>query len=370
MGYLEDYIQNVYGFRNEKKKQSKKRQRKVSLGNFSLVDDDSVLASPKFNREKKKDSGGKKEEKKLLASEGWTSVSLDVLETARTSSFEQGKSYVPCSDTDFSKVIDRDGDLDISEQQNLTVDEDGDLDFSTYNSPPDTVATPSDTVNLESKVAKIDSGIKLKVGLQSADDIKEQNRKVRGNEGAEATEQEALDKNSSTVYRDRRGKKLDTYEEYIDSRKRKSHFRNEPEYTWGAGIVQKHLADEEIERLANESTRDFAVYKTNEELNERQRQQLRWGDPLLSQRYQKEKDTQVSNNASSHEGREYKHYSSVASNERYQGPPAPPNRFNIEPGPRWDGIDRSNGFEKKVFDRVAKKKAMEDFAYKISVEDM
>ncbi len=55
---------------------------------------------------------------------------------------------------------------------------------------------------------------------------------------------------------------------------------------------------------------------------------------------------------------------------QYRGPPAPPNRYNILPGPRWDGVDRSNGFEKKFYDSIIARKARETEAYKWSVEDM
>ena len=59
-----------------------------------------------------------------------------------------------------------------------------------------------------------------------------------------------------------------------------------------------------------------------------------------------------------------------AARPEYKGPQPPPNRFNIKPGYRWDGVDRSNGFESQLFAKAAERKAMKEIAHKWSVEDM
>lgn len=53
----------------------------------------------------------------------------------------------------------------------------------------------------------------------------------------------------------------------------------------------------------------------------------------------------------------------------YKGP-YPPNRYNIKPGYRWDGVDRSNGYEKNLMEKNAAKIASEEESYRWATRDL
>ncbi|XP_044178642.1 BUD13 homolog [Acropora millepora] len=106
-----------------------------------------------------------------------------------------------------------------------------------------------------------------------------------------------------------------------------------------------------------ERDKPLALYRNDEDLEKMLEDQEREDDPMLAYMKQKKKKSQMSKG-----GKKEK--------PLYKGPDPPPNRFNIRPGYRWDGVDRSNGFEMKRFAMLANKAATQTQAYKWSSEDM
>ncbi|KAJ8305176.1 hypothetical protein KUTeg_017271 [Tegillarca granosa] len=102
-------------------------------------------------------------------------------------------------------------------------------------------------------------------------------------------------------------------------------------------------------------SKPLARYKDDEDLDKMLKDQDRPEDPMLAFIKKKSK---VKNGAK------------VKEEPKYKGPAPPPNRYNIMPGYRWDGVDRSNGFEKTLFSKISDKKATDHQAFKWSTEDM
>ncbi|KAL4658611.1 hypothetical protein GN956_G3204 [Arapaima gigas] len=164
--------------------------------------------------------------------------------------------------------------------------------------------------------------------------------------------------NAKTVFRDKSGRRRDIEQEREEQRKRAGEqAEKDKKYAqWGKGLAQAQMQEQNVKDAIKEAQKPLARYADDEDLDKMLREQEREGDPMAEMlRKKKEKDSQRKG---------------VKEMPRYKGPPPPPNRFNIMPGYRWDGVDRSNGFEKQRYSRLADKKAVQEMAYKWSVEDM
>lgn len=130
---------------------------------------------------------------------------------------------------------------------------------------------------------------------------------------------------------------------------------------WGVGEVDEEDQRREAEDIEKESQRGFhAVYKEDlyedRELQERDR----FGDPMSKLMKKKTKVRTFKGMAF------VLFYSTVFS---FVGA-YPANRFNIAPGWRWDGIDRSNGFEASIFKAANTRKANAEEEMYYAQDDM
>ncbi|XP_055853509.1 BUD13 homolog [Episyrphus balteatus] len=124
---------------------------------------------------------------------------------------------------------------------------------------------------------------------------------------------------------------------------------------WNKGVKQIEAFQAKISDDQYESSKPLARYSNDADLDEMLKQKEREDDPMLEYIRSKKKDQQLAKN--------------VPVMPKYKGS-YPENRFGIPPGYRWDGVDRSNGYEKKWFDVQSSKQAVAEEAYKYSVEDM
>ncbi|XP_039185714.1 BUD13 homolog [Crotalus tigris] len=197
-----------------------------------------------------------------------------------------------------------------------------------------------------------------KAGLVSADLLRREKQEFKKLAGSSSNSRHLEDesRHAKTIFRDEMGRKRDLKQERLEQHKRaeETSERDEQYAKWGRGLAQSRQQQQKVEDAVKEMQKPLARYIDDEDLDQMLREQEREGDPMA--------DFMRKKKAKERPGSKEK--------PKYNGPAPPLNRFNIWPGYRWDGVDRSNGFEKKRFARIASKKATQELAYKWSVEDM
>ena len=196
-----------------------------------------------------------------------------------------------------------------------------------------------------------------KSGLQTGADLRKENelKKLKEREYFQNMDKSVSGKEAKTIIRDRKtGKQVDQKFEELQKRKREDEELKEKEKyaRWGKGLKQEENYKEKLEFDLHEMEKPLARYKSDSDLDNLLKNADREGDPMLA--YLSRKKTKEKK----------------VSKPRYNGPTPPMNRFKIWPGYRYDGVDRSNGFEKRRFLEISNRKSLKHDAYKWSTEDM
>jgi pre-mRNA-splicing factor CWC26 len=196
-------------------------------------------------------------------------------------------------------------------------------------------------------------------GLQNAKSLKEENEKFRQRQEKlfKQMKPEVSGKNSDVVIRDRKGRNKEySYDLEKEHEKMKLEEARKKEYDrWGKGLKQLEQIEKRRHEYQHEASKPLSRSADDNDLQDYLKNQERTDDPMLQYIRRKRKE----------ENRK----KGVVEKPEYTGD-FPDNRFNIRPGYRWDGVDRSNGYEKKYFSMINSKKSLEEEAYRYSTEDM
>ncbi|XP_057662628.1 BUD13 homolog [Diorhabda carinulata] len=191
-----------------------------------------------------------------------------------------------------------------------------------------------------------------KSGLQRAQNLIEDMARLQKQEEEifKTMSAEVSGVNAATVIRKKK------QEEVRDPEKEAREKEMKEKYSvWGKGLKQVQDETAKYEDQLKEMNKPLARYADDEDLERYLKEQEREGDPMLAYIRKKKKKVAVEQG--------------ISEKPMYMGD-FMPNRFGIPPGYRWDGVDRSNGYETKWFQTQNSKKAMQDEALMWSTEDM
>jgi pre-mRNA-splicing factor CWC26 len=196
-------------------------------------------------------------------------------------------------------------------------------------------------------------------GLQNAQTLKRENDEHRARQEKAFREMRAdvSGRDAEVVIRDRRGRNKEfEYDAEKERKKMEAEEARKKEYEkWGKGLKQYEEQQKRRAEYEHEASKPLARAADDEDLQKHLKDQEWLDDPMLQ--YMRKKKV------------EDKRSKGILEKPKYKGN-FPDNRFNIPPGYRWDGVNRSNGYENKYFMMINSKKSIEEEAYRYSTEDM
>lgn len=159
-------------------------------------------------------------------------------------------------------------------------------------------------------------------------------------------------KGAETIYRDASGRIINVAMKRAEARRaaEEAEKKKAAEAEEMKGDVQRVERDRRRQDVKDAKYMTIARYADDAEMNEELKDRERWNDPA-AQFLTKKK-----------EGK------SVTGKPLYQGSSAP-NRYGIRPGHRWDGVDRSTGFEKEYFKKRNETQSIKDLKYQWQMDE-
>lgn len=194
-----------------------------------------------------------------------------------------------------------------------------------------------------------------KAGLQNAMDLKDELIMIRQKEKRmmEGLSDEVSGRKAQTMVRGRLAE-AEAKKAAEKAKKEVPDAVKEKFKTWNKGVTQVQAASARLEDNLYEMSKPLARGVDDDDRDALLKERDRDDDPMAA--YMRKKKAKMAGNKKRL--------------PQYQGPQPPNNRYGILPGYRWDGVDRSNGFENKLMTQGASRKAQEEEAYKWSTEDM
>ncbi|KAI0596848.1 Pre-mRNA-splicing factor of RES complex-domain-containing protein [Biscogniauxia sp. FL1348] len=208
-------------------------------------------------------------------------------------------------------------------------------------------------------------------GLQTGAAVSQQLERRRQAERAEYERESRArgpeQQQHETVYRDATGRRVDVAMKRAELRREAEAARAKQEQAARdlRGDAQVEEARRRREALDDAALMGVARGADDEDMNRELKGKVRWGDTMAQFIGGSGGGKEVVTAAA---GAGKKKSSSTKGRPIYQGAWAP-NRYQIRPGYRWDGVDRSNGFEAERFKAINRRERNKGLEYSWQMDE-